>query len=303
MRFDVSLYRYQAAAASGELVNGEMEAIDQDTVIERLHDFPIQHVFDYLQIHHHPRHSIRFALQRHFRHIVVPMPMRIRRRPVHRFIFGIGPFRISAEMRRRKFNLASNEHPNRFDVETAESDTLKYNDAVMNRSKLDRILQAGILVLTTGLILVLYSSIHEKLVNVGDSAPNFTITAENGKPVSLSNFGGKVLVLNFWATWCPPCVEEMPSLNKFAADFKDKGVVVLGVSVDKDATAYKNFIRNLDPAFLTARDPDMKINLEYGTVQYPETYIIDSHGKVVNKIISSANWTDDKMVSYVQSLL
>jgi cytochrome c biogenesis protein CcmG, thiol:disulfide interchange protein DsbE len=188
-------------------------------------------------------------------------------------------------------------------VETAESDTLKYNDAVMNRSTLDRILQAGILVLTTGLILVLYSSIHEKLVNVGDSAPNFTITAENGKPVSLSNFGGKVLVLNFWATWCPPCVEEMPSLNKFAADFKDKGVVVLGVSVDKDAAAYKNFIRNLDPAFLTARDPDMKINLEYGTVQYPETYIIDSHGKVVNKIISSANWTDDKMVSYVQSLL
>ena len=112
-----------------------------------------------------------------------------------------------------------------------------------------------------------------------------------------------VLLVFSGSDWCPPCVEEMPSLNKFAADFKDKGVVVLGVSVDKDAAAYKNFIRNLDPAFLTARDPDMKINLEYGTVQYPETYIIDSHGKVVNKIISSANWTDNKMVSYVQSLL
>jgi len=173
----------------------------------------------------------------------------------------------------------------------------------MKPSKFDRILQAGIMVLTVGLILVLYSTIHEKLVNVGDSAPGFTITAENGKPVSLSNFGGKVLVLNFWATWCPPCVDEMPSLSKFAAEFKDKGVVVLGVSVDKDANAYKNFIRSLDPAFLTARDPEMKINSEYGTVQYPETYIIDSHGKVVQKIISSANWTDDKMVSYVQSLL
>ena len=171
------------------------------------------------------------------------------------------------------------------------------------RSKLDRILQAGILVLTTVLILVLYSTMHENLVNVGDSAPNFTITAENGRPVSLNHFGGKVLVLNFWATWCPPCVEEMPSLSKFAANFKDKGVVVLGVSVDKDANAYKQFVRNLDPAFLTARDPDMKINLEYGTVQYPETYIINAQGKVVNKIISSANWTDDKMVSYVQSLL
>jgi peroxiredoxin len=193
--------------------------------------------------------------------------------------------------------------PNRFDVETLESDTLKYNDPLMKTSKLDRILQVGILVLTVGLVAVLYNTIHEKLVNVGDTAPDFTITAENGRPVSLSHFGGKVLVLNFWATWCPPCVEEMPSLSQFAAQFKDKGVVVLGVSVDKDAAAYKNFIRSLDPAFLTARDPEMKINLEYGTVQYPETYIINSQGKVVNKIISSANWTDDKMVSYVQSLL
>jgi cytochrome c biogenesis protein CcmG/thiol:disulfide interchange protein DsbE len=193
--------------------------------------------------------------------------------------------------------------PIAFDVESVDSDTLKYNYQPMKNSSIDRTLQVGILVLTVGLMALLYTTIHEKLVNVGDSAPDFTITAENGKPVSLSNFGGKVLVLNFWATWCPPCVEEMPSLSKFAADFKGKGVVVLGVSVDKDSNAYKNFIRSLDPAFLTANDPEQKINLEYGTVQYPETYIIDSHGKVLNKIISSANWTDDKMVSYVQSLL
>jgi peroxiredoxin len=173
----------------------------------------------------------------------------------------------------------------------------------MTNSKIDRILQAGILVLTAGLVGVLYNSIHEKIVNVGDSAPDFQITADNGKSVSLNNFGGKLLVLNFWATWCPPCVEEMPSLNQFAARFKDKGVVVLGVSVDKDPAAYKQFVQRLDPAFLTARDPEMKINLEYGTVQYPETYIINAQGKVVNKIISSANWTDDKMLNYVQSLL
>jgi peroxiredoxin len=79
--------------------------------------------------------------------------------------------------------------------------------------------------------------------------------------------------------------------------------VVLGVSVDKDANAYQQFVKRLDPAFLTTRDPEQKINLEYGTVQYPETYIINAQGKVVNKIISSQNWTDDKMVNYVQSLL
>jgi cytochrome c biogenesis protein CcmG, thiol:disulfide interchange protein DsbE len=179
----------------------------------------------------------------------------------------------------------------------------KYKVLVMKNSKLDRILQAGILVLVIGLVGVLYSSIHEKIVNVGDSAPDFKVTAENGRPISLTNFGGKVLVLNFWATWCDTCMVEMPSLNQFAARFKDKGVVVLGVSVDKDANAYKQFVRKLDPAFLTARDPDNKINLEYGTVQFPETYIINAQGKVVQKIISSANWTDDKMVNYVQSLL
>jgi len=189
------------------------------------------------------------------------------------------------------------------DVKSVDSDTLKYNDPAMKNSKVDRILQAGILLLTAGLVGVLYETMHDKLVNVGDSAPDFSITADNGKPVSLTNFGGKILVLNFWATWCPPCVEEMPSLNQFAAQFKGKGVVVLGVSVDKDANAYKQFVRNLDPAFLTARDPDQKINLEFGTVQYPETYIINAQGKVLNKIISSANWTDDKMLSYVQSLL
>ena len=69
---------------------------------------------------------------------------------------------------------------------------------------------------------VLYSSIHERIVNVGDSAPNFSIQATNGKAMTRSDFGGKVLVLNFWATWCQPCVQELPSLNNLADRFKDQ---------------------------------------------------------------------------------
>jgi cytochrome c biogenesis protein CcmG, thiol:disulfide interchange protein DsbE len=110
-------------------------------------------------------------------------------------------------------------------------------------------------------------------------------------------------VLNFWATWCPPCVEEMPSLNELARRFEGKGLVVLGVSVDKDENAYRQFLTRMKIAFPTARDPEQKINQEYGTVQYPETYIIDAQGKVIDKIISAVNWTDDKMVNHVQSLL
>ena len=110
-------------------------------------------------------------------------------------------------------------------------------------------------------------------------------------------------MLNFWATWCPPCVEETPSLSEFARQFAPKGVVVLGVSVDKDEKAYRAFLEQHRPAFLTSRDAEAKINADYGTFKYPETYIIDSRGKVVQKIIGPANWADEKMISYVNSLL
>jgi cytochrome c biogenesis protein CcmG, thiol:disulfide interchange protein DsbE len=173
----------------------------------------------------------------------------------------------------------------------------------MSKLKVDRILQGGIVLLVAGLIGVLYSTIHERIVNVGDKAPSFSIMTTNGKTITAADFGGKVLVLNFWATWCPPCVEEMPSLNELARRFEGKGLVVLGVSVDKDENAYRQFLTRMKIAFPTARDPEQKINQEYGTVQYPETYIIDAQGKVVDKIISAVNWTDDKMVNHVQSLL
>jgi peroxiredoxin len=173
----------------------------------------------------------------------------------------------------------------------------------MTSVKIDRALRAAIGLLLVVLVYVIYATINERIVVVGDSAPSFSVRTENGKSVSVSDFGGKLLVLNFWATWCPPCVEETPSLSEFAARFSNRGVVVLGVSVDKDEKAYRAFLQQFRPAFLTARDPETKINADYGTFKYPETYIIDSKGKVVQKIIGPANWTDGKMVSYIESLL
>ncbi|HWB98429.1 MAG TPA: TlpA disulfide reductase family protein, partial [Bryobacteraceae bacterium] len=80
-------------------------------------------------------------------------------------------------------------------------------------------------------------------------------------------------------------------------------VVVLGISVDKDEKAYREFLRRTGLSFQTARDPQNKINAGYGTFKFPETYIINDKGKVVQKIIGPENWTDDRMVSYVKSLL
>jgi cytochrome c biogenesis protein CcmG/thiol:disulfide interchange protein DsbE len=169
--------------------------------------------------------------------------------------------------------------------------------------KTDRILRYSIGVLLCAFVYVIFVTLRERIIGVGDSAPDFSVTADNGRTVSLNSFGGKVLVLNFWATWCATCMEELPSLDQFQRDFAGSGVVVLGVSVDKDEKAYKRFLSRVNVAFLTTRDPDNKINADYGTFKFPETYIINRDGKVLSKIISSTNWTDDKMMNYVKSLL
>lgn len=171
----------------------------------------------------------------------------------------------------------------------------------MQKAKLDRILRAGIGLLMIVLVYVIYAAIHERVVLAGDSAPDFSITADNGRTVSLPGFKGKVLVLNFWATWCQPCVQEAPSLSDFAQQFADKGVTVLGVSVDKDQRAYEAFLQKLHPAFLTAREG--KLHEDFGTFMYPETYIIDSNGKVLKKIAEAVDWNDPQLVKYVNSLL
>src|SRR5436189_1028385 len=167
--------------------------------------------------------------------------------------------------------------------------------------KLERIIHTLITLLLAVFVYVIFDSFHERLVVVGDSAPDFSITADNGRTVSVPNFGGKLLVLNFWATWCPPCVQETPSLSQFAAQYAAKGVVVLGVSVDKDEKAYRAFLQRFHPAFLTARET--KVHEDYGTFIYPETYIIDSSGKVVQKFAEAADWMDPKMTGYIDSLL
>ncbi len=173
--------------------------------------------------------------------------------------------------------------------------------------KLERIIHTLITLLLAVFVYVIFDSFHERLVVVGDSAPDFSITADNGRTVTTSNFGGKLLVLNFLATWCPPwcppCIEELPSLNAFQRQFANSGVVVLGISVDKDEKLYRDFLAKARVSFLTARDPDNKINAEYGTLKFPETYIIDARGKVVRKIISNTDWMSERMLKDVESLL
>ena len=171
----------------------------------------------------------------------------------------------------------------------------------MKNSRTDTLLRAGIGLMLVALIVAIYAGIHERVVIAGDTAPGFTIKADSGRTVTLPNFGGKLLVLNFWATWCPPCVQETPSLSRFAAEYASKGVVVLGVSVDRDPNAYQAFLQKYRPAFLTARDSEL--HADYGTFMYPETYIIDAQGKVLKKLAEPADWMAPDVTQYINSLL
>jgi len=135
---------------------------------------------------------------------------------------------------------------------------------------------------------------------VGTLAPDFTVQDADRK-VTLHDLRGKIVVLNFWATWCPPCVEEMPSLVKMQSELNDR-VVVLAVSVDDDERSYRTFLKKNNVDLLTVRDPQQKSNELYGTFKFPETYIIDRNGVVQRKFIGPVNWTNADIVDYLNKL-
>jgi cytochrome c biogenesis protein CcmG, thiol:disulfide interchange protein DsbE len=141
----------------------------------------------------------------------------------------------------------------------------------------------------------------------GKTAEDFPLEIA-GKPAHLTDYKGKVVVLNFWATWCPPCVEETPALNHLQKYIESRDGLILGVAADEDAAAYEKFLRDQGVIFPTYRDPSTKENhspiaLEYGTSMYPETYVIDRHGKIARKFIGLQQWDSPDMLAYFDSIL
>jgi cytochrome c biogenesis protein CcmG, thiol:disulfide interchange protein DsbE len=153
-----------------------------------------------------------------------------------------------------------------------------------------------------GLLLALigcYSGTHPP--RIGSSAPDFTVQDSDHK-VTLSQFRGQVVVLNFWATWCPPCVEETPSLVRMQTRMKDKGVVVLAVSIDVDEAAYHKFLKDYSVNMVTVRDEDQKAASLYGTHGWPESYIIDRNGVIRRKFIGPVQWTSPEVTEFLSKL-
>ena len=159
------------------------------------------------------------------------------------------------------------------------------------------------LVLSGALLYRIEPYLHVYQVEAGDRAPDFELTSDEGSGVSLADYRGKYVLLNFWATWCPPCVEETPSLNRLHQELSDRGLVVLGVSVDEQKQAYDEFLQRFGITFPTVRDPEMSVSTRYGTHKYPESYLIDREGRVVRRYVGPENWMRPEVVNYLRSLL
>ena len=141
----------------------------------------------------------------------------------------------------------------------------------------------------------------------GKTANDFAFTLD-GKSARLSGLRGKGVVLYFWATWCPPCVEEAPALNRLQRHIEPLGGTVLGVSIDEDPTAYEKFLKDYGIVFPTWRDPNVqdnksKIELGYGASLIPETYVIDRHGKIARKLVSAQQWDSSEVLAYFDAAL
>jgi len=123
---------------------------------------------------------------------------------------------------------------------------------------------------------------------VGRPAAPFSLTGFDGRPVSLEAHRGRVVVLNFWASWCfPACYEEAPALEAGWRAYRDRGLVVLGVDIQDTESAARKFISDFGLTFTNAPDPAGKVSIDYGVYGVPETFVIDRRGFVRAKHVGA----------------
>ncbi|WP_017755629.1 thiol-disulfide oxidoreductase ResA [Calidifontibacillus oryziterrae] len=146
-----------------------------------------------------------------------------------------------------------------------------------------------LLILVGALGYTLYSSFFTEkvLVGKGDMAPNFVITDLAGNEIEFDQYRGKGVFLNFWATWCPPCEEEMPYMENQYKTYKDQGVEVLAINVAETKLSVENFVERKGLTFPIVIDETTEIMEAYGVDPLPTTFLIDKDGKIIDIIKGS----------------
>ena len=135
-------------------------------------------------------------------------------------------------------------------------------------------------------------------------APNFSLPGLDGQMVSLTDYKGKVVLLNIWATWCPPCVEEMPSMEKLYQKLQGEGFEILAVSIDESgAQDVQPFMKKHKLSFPALTDPEGRIKGLYQTAGVPESFVIDKDGTLVEKVIGPRDWAIPDAIRFFRNLI
>ena len=134
---------------------------------------------------------------------------------------------------------------------------------------------------------------------IGKRAPDFTVS-DGTNSIHLANYRGKVVLLNFWASWCGPCIQETPALVELHHEHPD--LAILAVSIDEDPGAYQRFLSRFHVDLTTVRDPKQTVAKIYGTDGWPETYIIDRNGIVRRKVVGDPDWSNPEIRAFLQGL-
>ena len=156
-----------------------------------------------------------------------------------------------------------------------------------------------------GIVLALKLRSEINLVGVGSRAPEFqAVHLSTGRPASLADYRGKVLLLNIWATWCPPCRVEMPSLERLQRKLAGTDFRLVSVSIDKDdSTLVRKFAQELGLSFEILHDRPGAIQEAYQTTGVPESFVIDRDGRIVKKVIGPAEWDSPVNETLIRRLI
>ncbi|UCG79166.1 MAG: TlpA family protein disulfide reductase [Nitrospirota bacterium] len=138
---------------------------------------------------------------------------------------------------------------------------------------------------------------------IGGKAPDFNLPDMEGNMVSISDFKQKVIFINFWATWCPPCKTEMPDLNELYKIYKDKDFVLIGISTDNSKKDIEKFLKDQNIDFILLHDKDGKIMKAYKVFSLPMSFLIDRDKKIVEKFLGPRDWTDEEFTKKIDALL
>jgi thiol-disulfide isomerase/thioredoxin len=139
---------------------------------------------------------------------------------------------------------------------------------------------------------------------VGQAAPDFTLHDLGGQPVTLSALRGKVVIVNFWATWCPPCRAEMPSMELLHRELADEGLVMLAVNIEKEGRqSVPRFLATSAHTFPVLLDDQEVVQKRYGVYKFPESFVIRKDGVIDDKVIGAIDWAHPQTIAYFRDLL